>query len=57
MLNYIKKYLLLDEDIVTYIEQLHKIIPRKDALLITVIYGVFGLLWILLSDRLLALLL
>jgi len=51
--SYIKKNSELDKDIKFYLNSNHKISPYSEALRISIIYGIVGALWILLSDKLL----
>ena len=51
--SYIKKNSELDKDIEFYLNSNHKISPYSEALRISIIYGIVGALWILLSDKLL----
>ena len=51
--SYIKKSNIIDEDISFYVNNNEKISPYFEALRISIIYGITGALWILLSDRLL----
>ncbi len=41
------------KDIQAYLNQNHKINPNKEAIIITSIYGVFGFVWIVISDKIL----
>lgn len=52
--SYVKKNITLDQDISVYLNNNEKISPYFEALRISMIYGVIGALWILLSDKLLA---
>jgi PAS domain S-box/diguanylate cyclase (GGDEF) domain len=52
--SYVKKNITLDQDISVYLNNNEKISPYFEALRISLIYGVIGALWILLSDKLLA---
>lgn len=51
--SYIKKTIILDQDISVYLNNNEKISPYFEALRISMIYGIIGALWILLSDKLL----
>ncbi|ABR49075.1 diguanylate cyclase/phosphodiesterase with PAS/PAC sensor(s) [Alkaliphilus metalliredigens QYMF] len=42
-----------EENINQYLDKNHQINPHKEAMFITGIYGIFGLLWIALSDKIL----
>lgn len=53
--SYVNKNITLDQDISGYLNNNEKISPYYEATRISLIYGVIGALWILLSDKLLGL--
>ena len=50
--SYIKKNNILDQDISRYLNNNNKMSPYFEALRISIIYGITGILWITLSDKL-----
>lgn len=52
--SYVNRNITLDQDISVYLNNNEKISPYYEATRISLIYGVIGALWILLSDKLLA---
>lgn len=40
-----------EEEITNYLEKSHQTPPKKESIIIAFLYGIFGFLWILLSDR------